>query len=73
MSLLKLYALTGALALDADSFREGSGERLFTRFECDSEESRLLDCPHNLFEGISCTTSAVICQGKLSYLDKSYS
>lgn len=53
----------GAIAVNADTFREGRAERLLTEFNCDGDEHGILGCPHNVFSGISCTTSAIICQG----------
>lgn len=61
MSLIII--MTGAIAVDADSFREGSTPRVLTELQCDGEELEVLECPHTLFQGFSCATSAVICQG----------
>ena len=52
--------------MSADPFSEGEAERLITNVRCIGNESKLLDCDFDNFEGFICTTSGVICQGTIS-------
>ena len=54
--------------MSADPFSEGEAERLITNVHCIGNESKLLDCDFDNFEGFICTTSGVICQG-IIFLD----
>ncbi len=55
--------LLGALAVDADVFREGIAPKILTSLNCSGNETNLLECDRVLFSGINCPTSGVICQG----------
>ena len=55
---------TGAIGINADSFREGNGPRLLTEVQCTGNETDLLGCNITTFTGFVCPTAAVVCQGK---------
>ena len=51
--------------MNADPFGEGSVSRLLTSVNCSGSESTLLDCGRTNFNGITCPTAGVVCQGNL--------
>ena len=64
LSLSMFLFVSGALATDADVFNEGSTIRdVLMSINCTGNESRLLDCKTESFNGVNCPASAVICQG----------
>ena len=54
---------TGAIAVDADSFGEGSAPRVLTAINCLGNESNLLECQRVEYRAGNCITSGVVCQG----------
>ena len=60
---------TGAVAVSAETFGEGSASRLLSRVDCVGNESSLLQCPTTQYSGGGCVTSGVACQGKHSLRD----
>ena len=54
----------GAIAVNADSFSEGNADVLFTDIDCSGAEISITECNSSTFDGVSCTTSGVVCQGK---------
>ena len=62
--------VTGSVAVNADTFREGLAPRHFTNVECIGNETSLFQCARTEFTGLSCATSGVVCQGECpeSYL-----
>ena len=48
---------SGAIAVNSDSFSEGSVDRLLTGVQCLGNESELFACNHSTFNGFSCVTS----------------
>ena len=61
--IISFLWILGAIALSADSFREGTAQRLLSDVRCTGGESSIIDCQYSLFQGFSCTTSGIICQG----------
>ena len=64
--------IVGAIAVNADSFSEGSVDRLLSEVECFGNESEILNCSSSKFEGFTCTTSGVVCQGRSNLLIHMY-
>ena len=58
----EMFYIAGAIAVNADSFSEGSADRVYTNVNCVGNESRLVECSLSPFSGISCTTVGVVCQ-----------
>jgi deleted-in-malignant-brain-tumors protein 1 len=56
------FSRFGAIAVNADSFSEGTAERVVSGFGCAGTESRLLDCAHSAHSGFTCVASGAICQ-----------
>ena len=54
----------GAVAVNADTFSEGTVDRLLTDVECLGNESEIFRCTYSTFSGFVCTTSGAICQCK---------
>ena len=51
--------------MNADPFGEGSVSRLLTSVNCSGSESTLLDCGRTDFDGVTCPTAGIVCQGSL--------
>ncbi len=51
------------MAIGADVFHEGDGPRLLTLLNCIGNETNIMDCDSSSFNGVTCPTSGVICQG----------
>ncbi len=62
-SFLFFFSSLGAIAVNADSFREGNSARILTQVNCSGEEDELLHCSHSNFTGFICSTAGAICQG----------
>ncbi len=56
---------SGAIAVNADTFREGQAPRFFTGVQCLGNESNLFQCGLTNTTDDTCTTSGVICQGEV--------
>ena len=51
--------------MNADPFGEGIAPRLLSNISCSGSESSLLDCTKTGFNGVTCPTAGVVCQGKM--------
>ena len=65
--VLSTHIPSGAVAVNADNFREGASPRLLTDLQCFGNESSIFQCGRTEFTGTSCTTAGVVCQGQHVY------
>ena len=49
--------------MNADPFGEGRTPRLLTSVNCSGSESTILNCGRTNFNGVTCPTAGVVCQG----------
>ena len=60
-----LSVRAGAIAVNADTFREGTVPRYFTDLQCFGNETAILECARREFtDAAPCATAGVVCQGQ---------